>query len=74
MKENINAIKRLLASNKAIVINNRFIKSVLGFDDMREFFQSIGDWGYGHDFTYQDNKTEDFQKFLREYLKENYIN
>lgn len=73
MKENINEIKRIVESKEAIIINNHFIKRVLGFDDMRDFFQSIGDWGYSHDFTYKDKQTEDFKTFFHEYLKENYL-
>jgi hypothetical protein len=62
-------IESLLKSRKAIVVDTAFVKT-LGFDDMRDFAQSIGDWGYVTDFTYRDNQTENWQLFLRRYLKE----
>lgn len=66
-------IREILKSRKAIVIDNKFIKKVLAFDDMRDFAQSIGDWGYTTDFTYRDYQTNNWQAFVRRYLKENFI-
>lgn len=66
-------IAKLVKSKKAIVVNNGFIKRTLGFDDMRDFARSIGDWGYVTDFTYLDHQTESWQLFLRRYLKEQFL-
>lgn len=73
MKPNLVKIERLVKNRKSIVVNNRFIKDILGFDDMRDFAKSIGDWGYTTDFTYLDYQTQNWQVYLRRYLKENFI-
>lgn len=61
-------VKKLLKSRKSIAITNGLIKA-LGFDDVRDFTKSLGDYGYTTDFTYRDKHTEDFQTHLRGYLK-----
>lgn len=66
-------IQELVKSRKAISIDNSFIKKVLAFEDMRDFTQSIGDWGYSTDFTYRGYQTENWQAYLRRYLKENFL-
>lgn len=69
----IKKIAALVKSRKAIEVNTRFITKVLRFDDIRDFAQSIGDWGYTSDFTYRDHQTSNWQSFLRRYLKENFL-
>jgi hypothetical protein len=69
---NLIKIERLLKKKEKIVINNKFIKRILGFDDMRDFYKDVGDWGYCTDFTYR-NEEYDNQRFLRRYLKETYL-
>ena len=73
MKTNLVQLKKVLKAKTAIVVDNRLIKHVLGFDDMRDFVKDIGDWGYTSDFTYCDYQTENWQNFLRRYLKENFL-
>lgn len=72
--QNVNRIKlaKLLRSKKAIIVNNNFIKKTLGFDDMRDFYREIGDWGYVTDFTYRTEEYDN-QRFLRRFLKETYL-
>ncbi len=72
-KPNIKGIKRIVFSSEDIVITDYLIKKVLCFEDMREFFAAIHEWGYSKDFTYQELLTESFQLFIREFLKENYL-
>lgn len=69
---NLIKIEKLLKSRKAINLNNK-LSRILGFDGMRELFGSIHSWGYSRDFTYQSYINEDMQKFLRAYLRENYL-
>jgi hypothetical protein len=64
-------IKKFLKENKKIEVNNKLIK-LLGFDDMRDFVKSIGDWGHCTDFTYR-TETRDWQRFLRLYIKEVFL-
>lgn len=71
MQPNLIKIERLYQSKKAININNKLAK-MLGFEDMRDLFAEIHAWGYNKDFTYQ-NSEYDMQKFLRLFLKDNYI-
>lgn len=71
-KANLIKLEKLLKSKKAIVVNNKFIKRILGFDDMRDFYKEIGDWGYVNDFTYR-TEMYDNQRFLRRFLKETYL-
>lgn len=73
LKADLFKIERLVKNKKSIVVDQKFIKEVLGFEDMRDFTQSIGDWGYTTDFTYLDHQTESWQLFLRRYLKENFL-
>jgi hypothetical protein len=68
MQRNPIKIAELVKSKKAILINTKFIKSVLGFDDMRDFAKSIGDWGFATDFTYRNYQLENWQLFLRKIL------
>ena len=70
MQPNLIKIERLIKSKKAININNKLAK-MLGFEDMRDFFAEIHEWGYNRDFTYQ-NTEYDMQKFLRAFVKETY--
>lgn len=72
--ENPNLIKleRLLKSRKPILINNKFIKRILGFEDMRDFYKAVGDWGHCTDFTYR-NEEYDNQRFIRRFLRETYF-
>lgn len=63
------AVERLLKEKKNIPITQELITKVLGFDDMRDFFSAIGNWGYNSDFTYQDDVTENYNKFVRAFLK-----
>lgn len=69
---NLIKLERLLKSRSPILINNKFIKKILGYDDMRDFYKDIGDWGYTSDFTYR-NEEYDNQRFLRRFLKETYF-
>lgn len=71
MQPNLIKIERLLKSKKAININNKLAK-MCGFEDMRDFFESIHNWGYSRDFTYQTTEY-DIQRFTRAYLKEVYL-
>lgn len=61
-------LKKYLAKHRTLEITNILI-SKLGFDDMRDFVKSIGDWGYTTDFTYNP-ATRNWQSFLRQYIKE----
>jgi len=70
---NLIKIEKLLKGRKPILVNNAFIKKVLGYDDMRDFARDIGDWGYTTDFTYRDYQTENWQSFLRRFLKETFL-
>ncbi len=45
-KANLVKLEKLLKSKKAIVVNNKFIKRVLGLDDMRDFYKMIGDFSF----------------------------
>lgn len=69
---NIIKIEKLVKSRKPISINNKFIKRILGFEDMRDFCESIHNWGYSRDFTYQTLEY-DWQRFLKTYLKEEFL-
>ncbi len=69
---NIVKLDRIVKSRKAIVINNKFIKRILGLDDMRDFYRAVSEWGDSTDFTYQ-TEPEDNQSFLRRFIKENYL-
>ncbi len=73
MQPNLIKLEKLLQSKKAILLNNKLIKRTLGFDDIRDFLKVISDWGYARDFTYQ-TETEDWQRFLRLWIKEEFIN
>ncbi len=68
---NLVKIERLLKSKKAIKFNNKLVK-LLGFDDMRDFFEDIHSWGHSRDFTYQTTQ-DDMQKFIRAYIRENFL-
>lgn len=70
---NLIKIERLLKSRKPILLNNAFIKKVLGYDDMRDFTKDLGDWGYVTDFTYLDYQTQNWQSHLRRFLKETFL-
>jgi len=65
-------IKNLLRDKKAVKLDGVLIK-LLGFEDMRDFFEDINAWGYARNFTY-DPAPSSFQRFLRLYLKENFTN
>lgn len=71
MQPNYEKIASLYKSRKAIVINNAFAK-LLGHDDMRDLFAEIHGWGHSYDFTYS-NATDDLQRFLRLFIKDNYL-
>jgi hypothetical protein len=73
MQPNLIKLEKLVKSKKPILINNKLIKRILGFSDMRDFCEAINSWGYSHDFTY-DTKTEDWQRYLRAWFKEEYLN
>ncbi len=72
MKPNLIKIEKLLKSKKTILVNNKLIKRILGFDDMRDLSKSISDWGYCTDFTYRTEEY-DWQRFIRRWLKEEYF-
>lgn len=71
MKPDLIKIERLLKTRKTINLNNKLART-LGYDDMRDLFTSIYQWGNTKDFTYQ-NTEYDMQRFLRAYLRETYI-
>lgn len=72
MKPNLIKLKNLVESKKAILVNNKLVMRILGFSDMRDFAQSLHSWGYCRDFIYQ-TQTYDWQRFLRLYLKETFL-
>ena len=73
MQPNLIKLEQLLSSKKAININHKLVKKILGFEDMRDFFEAIHQWGYSRDFTYQ--RTEyNLQSYLRLWLREEYLN
>jgi hypothetical protein len=63
---------KLYKSKEKVEINNRLIKG-LGYDEARDFFQELGNFGYNSDFTYRDNEATDCQKFLRRFIKDCFI-
>lgn len=65
-------VSKLLKSKRPININNKLIIKILGRDDMRDFYEDIGNWGHVTDFTYR-NETHDNQRFIRRFLKETYL-
>lgn len=69
MKINEKKLIALLAKKGNIEVNNTLIKTVLGFDDMRDFTSELYQWGYTTDFTYQERKTNNWQTHLRNFLK-----
>ncbi len=71
MKPNINGIKAYVSSRKSIAITGLLVR-LCGYDDMRNFFADLHQWGYTRDFTY-DSTTESFNRFVRLYLKEMYL-
>ncbi len=71
-KANLKRIEVLVRSRQPIAVNNHFIKKVLGIEDMRDFTKDLGDWGYVSDFTYRTEEY-DFQRFLKRYLRETYL-
>ena len=73
MKTDLIKLAKLIKERKPIIVNNKLIKRVLGYDDMRDFAQEIGDWGYVTDFTYRDYQTENRQTFLRRFLRETFL-
>lgn len=73
MQTNLIKLEALLKKKEAIVVNHKLIKKILGFEDMRDFVESLHDFGYTTDFTYRDYQTENWQKFLRRYLKETFL-
>lgn len=68
MAINEKKIRALLKSRKPIILNTSFIKNVLGYDDMRDFFSDLANWGNNTDFTYQTTQN-DCNRFLRAFLK-----
>jgi hypothetical protein len=71
MTPNLEGIKLVLSSRASIAITGHLI-SLCGFDDMRDFFESIHQWGYSRDFTYETT-TENLNRFVRKYLRECYL-
>lgn len=71
-KPDLKKIAELVKSRETIIISTRFIKT-LGFDDIRDFFESVHDFGYTTDFTYNDAQTTDFYHFMRRYLKDTFL-
>lgn len=71
MQPDLIKIERLIKSKKAVNINNKLVK-MLGFDDMRDFFESIHSWGYSRDFTYQTTQ-DDMQRFTKAYIRETFL-
>ena len=72
-KPNLVRIKNLVNSKKSIAVDNHFIRDTLGFEDMRDFSESLHSFGYTTDFTYMDHQTNSWQLFIRRYLKDTFL-
>ena len=72
MQPNLIRLEQLYKSKKAINLNNKLIKKILGFEDMRDFFEEVYTWGHQKDFTYQ-TEIYDSQKFIRSFIKDWYL-
>ncbi len=62
----------MVKSREPIIIDNKFIKKILGYDDMRDFFIQMGNWSENSNFTALPG-LYDFQKFIRAYIRDNYL-
>lgn len=67
-----NKVRKLVKSDKPIVLDQELITKTLGFEDMREFTQTLNNWAGSSDFTYT-SEIYDWQKFIKAFLKENYL-
>lgn len=72
-QENLIKLERLLKGRKPILINNKLMRLLECNEDIREFAETLGDWAYTTDFTYKDYQLENWQTFLRRFLKETYL-
>lgn len=67
-----NKLRKIVKSEKPIVLDQELIEKTLGFEDMREFTQTLNNWAVCSDFTYS-NEIYDWQKFIKAFLKEKYL-
>lgn len=61
-------IKELLKP-KNIEINQQLMKK-LGYDNTRDFFSALGNWGYNTDFGYLPESVDtSVQSFVRQFIR-----
>lgn len=66
--------RKLIASPKAIVITNAVMRG-LGYDNTRDFFRELGDWGHVTDFgQFSEAADTNVQSYLRHFIRETFIN
>lgn len=66
-------VQKLLKSKKAIVINDTMMHT-LGYDNTRDFFAALGNWGYNSDFGRFSEATDtSVQSYIRTFLKDQYV-
>lgn len=68
-KTDYERLERYLKTNRPIQIDTRLIVRILGYDDMRDFFMALANWGHNTDFTYNEGPTMHPQRYLRAFLK-----
>lgn len=66
--------RKVLASGKAIEVTNALMRG-LGYDNTRDFFRELGDWGYGTDFgQFSEAADTNIQSYLRHFIRDTFIN
>lgn len=71
-KQKTNKVRKLVKSDKPIVLDQELIEKTLGFEDMRDFTQTLLNWAVCSDFTYSDDMYS-WDKFIKLFLKEHYL-
>lgn len=54
------------------MLSKKWLKVREEFDDWRDFWQALGDWGYTTDFTYRDNVLNNQNLMLLHFLADWY--
>lgn len=61
--------RKTKGNDRIIYLNSRLVKDILGYDDMRDLFYALGNWGHNTDFTYNERPTENAQAYLMAFLE-----
>lgn len=64
---------KVLKSRKPIVVNNALMRG-LGYDNTRDFFEELGNWGYNKDFgELPESADTNVQSYLRAFIRDCFI-